>query len=132
MAQEASRYFDNLIDFVKNNFADAQVTLRDESDARALLNMECRYGKHRVVIREILTGTSRRYSYYLLLGEEVVYGFDNASDITALRMKYGRDAKRHIGELISHCHTEGKRDISLTEEYTCQKLVKWIRTNISD
>jgi hypothetical protein len=46
MAQEASRYFDNLIDFVKNNFEEVQVTLRDESNVRALLNMECRYGKH--------------------------------------------------------------------------------------
>ena len=68
MAQEASRYLDSLIDFVKNNFKEGQVTLRDESDVRALLNMECKYGKHRVVIREILTGTSRRYSYYVLLG----------------------------------------------------------------
>jgi len=131
MAQEASRYFDDLIDFVRNSFEEVQVTLRDESDVRALLNVECRYGKHRVTIREILTGTSRRYSYYVLLGEEVVYGFDNASDMTALRLKYGRDAKRHTGELIPHCHTQRKQDILLSEEYTCQKLVEWMRRNIT-
>ncbi|MBM3242671.1 hypothetical protein FJZ31_40950 [Candidatus Poribacteria bacterium] len=131
MVRKNSEYLDNLIDFVQSNFEDVCVTLRDESIKRAVLNLECRYGTYRIAIREIITSTSRVYSYYVLSEAEVIYGFDNAADVTALRLKYTDNARYHQGELTPHCHTEGKRTLLLTEEYTCQKFFEWIRVNVS-
>jgi hypothetical protein len=130
MVGETSEYLDSLIDFVQSNFEDVRITLRDESSKRAVLNLECKYKTYRIVIREIITSTGRIYSYYILSEAKVIYGFDNAADATALRLKYAENVRYHQSELTPHCHTEGKQMLMLTEEYTCQKFFEWIHTNL--
>ena len=130
MVGEASKYLDDLIDFVKSKFEDVCITLRDESIKRSLLNLECKYKTYRIVIREVITSTSRIYSYYILSETKIIYGFDNAPDATALRLKYAENARYHQGKLTPHCHTEDKQMLILTEEYNCQKFFEWILANL--
>ena len=76
----------------------------DHSPERAILRLTARHGRYRVFITEIVSRASRQYRYYVLDGDIVVAGFDNAPDARALRLRYGRQRKKHIGELIPHLH----------------------------
>ena len=48
------------------------------------------------------------YRYYVLDGDLVVAGFDNAADPRATDLEYGKQASRHYGESIPHLHHDDK------------------------
>ena len=107
-----------------------QVAEEDYSPKRAILRLTAHYGRYRVFITEIVSRTQRQYRYYVLDGDVVIAGFDNAADARALRLKYGPQRKKHIGELIPHLHLKDKTQLELTEEMTCAAILTWLQANV--
>jgi len=108
-----------------------QVIEEDHSPERAILRLAARYGRYRVFITEIISATQRQYRYYVLDRDVVVAGFDNAANSRALRLKYGCQRKRHVGELIPHLHLEDKAKLELTDEMTIEAFLSWLEAELS-
>jgi hypothetical protein len=122
--------FARIIALARAHLELVQVVEEDCSPERAILRLTARYGRYRVFITEIISRTSRHYRYYVLDGDIVVVGFDNAADARALRLKYGRQRRKHIGELIPHLHLKDKTQLELTEEMTCTAFLAWLQANV--
>jgi len=104
-----------------------------ESDAtpvRALLRIQAQYGPYRIFITELSDGSSRKYRYYVLRGNDVEVGFDNSPDPRARRLKYGRIREEHVGEYIPHLHRTNKTRLLLTEEMNCVGFVDWLHQHL--
>ncbi|WP_417913898.1 hypothetical protein [Candidatus Electronema sp. JM] len=71
----------------------------------------------------------RKYRYYVLQGNRVEAGFDNAPDPRAIRMKYGKIGKEHADENIPHLHLDDKTSMVLTEEMMFSDFVEWLQNN---
>jgi hypothetical protein len=71
-----------------------------------------------------------KYRYYVMRGDWVEAGFDNASDPRAIRLKYGKIGEEHAGENIPHMHREDKSRLYLTEELSFQDFVGWLMGNL--
>jgi hypothetical protein len=122
--------FARIIALARAHLELVQVVEEDYSPERAILRLTASYGRYRVFITEIVSHTSRHYRYYVLDGDLVVVGFDNVSDARALRLKYGRQRKKHIGELTPHLHLKDKTKLELTEEMTCATFLVWLQANV--
>jgi len=90
----------------------------------------CRHGAYTVRITEIVGQAERKYRYYVLEGDVVVAGFDNAADPRVVQKKYGQAYRQHIGELIPHLHLENKSKLELTEEMTVGRFIDWLRVHL--
>ena len=106
--------------------------MRRHTPQRSILRLAARYGRYRVFITEIISVTQRQYRYYVLDGDAVVAGFDNAADSRALRMKYGPQRKQYVGASIPHLHLEDKTKLELTDEMTIDIFAAWLRDNVED
>ena len=122
--------FARIIALARAHLELVQVVEEDHSPERAILRLTARHGRYRVFITEIVSRTSRQYRYYVLDGDIVVAGFDNAPDARALRLRYGRQRKKHIGELIPHLHLRDKTQLELTEEMTCAAFLTWLQADV--
>ena len=122
--------FARIIALTRTHLELVQVLEEDHSPERAILRLTARHGRYRVFITEIVSRTSRQYRYYVLDGDIVVAGFDNAPDARALRLRYGRQRKKHIGELIPHLHLRDKTQLELTEEMTCAAFLTWLQADV--
>lgn len=122
--------FAELIRQVEAYFGECQVVEHDHTPRRSILVAVCRYGTYTVRITEIVDQIQRKYRYYVLKGDEVIAGFDNAADPRAVQKKYGRSYRHHIGELIPHLHLENKSKLALTEEMTVSRFVDWLRVHL--
>jgi len=103
----------------------------DATPQRAILRVSAKWGRYRVLVTEIVSGT-REYRYYVLDGDLVTAGFDNAPDLRATDLKYGQQAKRHYGENVPHLHRNNKTGLELTEEMTCADFIAWLKENLSE
>ena len=122
--------FARIIALARAHLERVQVVEEDYSPERAILRLTAHYGRYRIFITEIVSRILRQYRYYVLDGDVVVAGFDNATDARALRLKYGRQRKKHIGELIPHLHLKDKTQLELTEEMTCAAFLAWLQANV--
>ena len=104
---------------------------QDVTPERAILRVDGYFGPYRVCIVEILSRERREYRYYVLEGNRVVAGFDNAPDVRALKERYGDLYRQHMGEAIPHVHWENKTRLELTEDITLSDFLEWLRTNLS-
>ena len=129
MDPHAPDYFVDIIRLARATFTDVVVTI-DTTPARALLRIQAQYSRYRVFITELNDGSSRKYRYYVLQGNEVEAGFDNSPDPRALRLKYGQISKEHVGEDIPHLHRENKTQLLLTEEMSCADFVQWLHQHL--
>lgn len=116
---------------VRSRLDDVQVIEQDHAPERSILRLGARYVRFVVLITEIVTRELRKYRYYVLDGDRVVVGFDNAPDPRALRAKYGRIGQEHAGEMIPHLHLEDKTQLVLTEEMDCQAFLSWLTTHLA-
>lgn len=114
----------------RSHLDEVQTLEEDHTPERSLLRLLARYGRYRVFITEIISRRVRKYRYYVLDGEKVVAGFDNAADPRALRLKYGHIGREHAGELIPHLHLEDKSKIELTGEVECADFITWLKTHL--
>lgn len=90
------------------------------------MQVSCTHGDEQVAVTEVLAPAGRKYSYYLRRGSVILLGLDNASDRSALRLKYGKDFSQHLQELIPHLHGKGKQTVELTGEKTVEDFVQMI------
>ena len=132
MGSEVEGYFNDLIDFVEQHFANVQILKRDITDQRSLLELNAWYGKYRIVISEIFFGAQRKYAYYVLDGSRVRIGFDNSPDANVVRLKYPSDYKTHRFNLIPHVHSDDKKSVTLAQEaMTPEAFYNWVQQNLS-
>jgi len=101
----------------------------DATPNRAILRVDAEYGKYQILVKELFSGWSRKYSYYVMRGNWVEAGFDNSPDPRAIRLKYGKIGLEHAGELVPHQHSEDKTHLSLTEEMSFKEFVHWLKSN---
>jgi hypothetical protein len=102
----------------------------DATPQRAILRVSANWGRYRVLVTEIVS-TVREYRYYVLDGDLVVAGFDNAADPRATDLKHGKQAKHHYGENIPHLHLNNKSSLELTDEMTCADFIAWLAHRLS-
>ncbi len=130
MGATIADHFAEITTLVHSNLDQVETLEEDHTPARSLLRLSARYGRYRIFVTEIISRRVRKYSYYVLDGEEVVAGFDNAADPRALCLKYGHIGREHARELIPHLHLEDKSRIELTGEVECAEFVAWLKTHL--
>jgi hypothetical protein len=91
---------------------------------RAILAIEGRFDKYRVVLKEVVNIQRRRYACYVLHEERVIVGFDNHADRTALRLMYGDNYAAHIFDLVPHRHGPDKTTTMLTEPWDAVRFLQ--------
>lgn len=110
-----------------------EIKVEEEVDpTRAILSIEGRFAGYRVFIRETVTPTGRRYSYYVLEQARVLVAFDNHADRHSLRLKYGDEFASHLQERISHRHGPDKATTELTEEWTAERFLTELEDRIKE
>ena len=124
-------HFANLAALAHSQLDEVKILEEDHTPQRSLFRLSAQYSHYRVFITEIVTHRARKYRYYVLDGEKVVAGFDNAADPRALRLKYGHIGEEHIGELVPHLHLEDKTRLELTREMECAEFMGWLETHLS-
>ena len=129
MDNSTSEYFDNIISSSAKIFKQLEYRA-DITPQRAILHLKGQYGSYRIMITELLSEGIRKYRYYVLLGDTIEAGFDNAPDPRAIRMKYGKIGKEHAGETIPHLHLNNKTEIVLSDDMDFTDFIKWLKLNI--
>jgi len=123
-------HFDELISLTKARLADVEVVRRDVTPQRAILELRGAWGKYTVRLVEIIKPDGREYRYYVFDGTYIVAGFNNHADLSAIRLRYGAEWKRHRYEPIPHLHLENKTKLELVKEMTCQQFLAWVEANL--
>ena len=130
MDEKTSRHFAEIIQLAQSTFE--QITYEiDATPDRAILRIEAEYGKYQILVTELFSDGLRKYRYYVLRGDWVEAGFDNAPDPRAIKLKYGKIGEEHTGENVPHLHREDKTQLYLTEEMTFARFVDWLKSNLS-
>lgn len=122
MAYSLDEGFADIIAMARSRLVDTHIEHDIDGD-RAILTVDGRFRQHRIVIKETVSFNMRRYAYYVLMGDRVIWGFDNHPDRTALRLRYGDNFLAHIHELIPHQHGLDKQNVSLTEPWTANQFL---------
>jgi hypothetical protein len=127
--EKTSRHFAEIIELAQSVFETVTYEI-DATPDRSILRIEAEYGKYQILITELFSNGTRKYRYYVMRGDWVEAGFDNAPDPRAIRLKYGKISKENTGENIPHLHREDKTRLYLTEEMTFENFVRWLKSNL--
>ena len=131
MDRPAREYIEELIKAAQTHFSALRVVQRDERRTRSLIELEGRWGSYRIIISEIILAEDIRYAYYVLDAENrLVQGFDNTPDVQAVKLRYGKEYRAHLGERVPHQHT-ATGDLSLTEPMTLSRFIDWLTEHLS-
>ncbi len=112
----ANRRFTEIINLAKNRLKNVEIIENDISIQRALLKLKGDFNAFSVRITEIIDKKKRKYSYYVLKENEVIFGYDNAPDIRALKLKFGDEYHKHLNESVPHYHGKNKKEIKIGNE----------------
>lgn len=131
MAWPARKYFDELIRTAERYLHLARIIRLEIGTNRALIDIEGQWGEHRIVLSEIhRPDGSVRYAYYALdRNNRLVIGFDNSSDIQAIKMRFGNEWRQHLHEEVPHKH-DSQGNLQLTDEMDANQFVNWLQTNL--
>lgn len=129
MDEKTSRHFAEIIELAQSVFENVVYEI-DATPDRSILRMNAEYGKYQILVTELFSDGIRKYRYYVMSGDWVEAGFDNAPDPRAIRLKYGKIGEEHAGENVPHLHREDKTKLSLTEEMAFQDFVDWLKGNL--
>lgn len=132
MAWPVEEHFQQLVEYAHRVLREVRILRRDEDNPeRAFIYLEGKWQDYRVMVSEIhRRDGSVRYGYYVLdKDDQQVVGFDNSSDATARRLKYGPAASTHLHEELSHQHTPDG-DIRLTEMMDFEGFLAWVEKNL--
>ena len=129
MDEKTSRHFAKIIELAESVFENVTYEI-DETPSRSILRIEAEYGKYQILVTELFSDGIRKYRYYVMRGDSVEAGFDNAPDPRAIRLKYGKIREEHAGENVPHLHREDKAKLYLTEEMSFQDFVDWLKSNL--
>jgi hypothetical protein len=127
MEDEIRRHFDEIIEDASTALEDVEIE-QDYSVKRALLKIGGSLGNLKVRITEVIDENKRKYAYYLINKDLVMIGFDNAPDIRALKIKYGKDYGHHLDERIPHFHGKEKKSIELTKEISSKEFLEKVKS----
>lgn len=125
MEAKIRSYFDDLIKDAESAFEHVELE-RDISVRRALLKLNASCGTFEIRVTEVIDEKGRNYAYYVLKEGAVVMGFDNAPDITALKLKYGEHFRDHLSERIPHVHGKAKKSIQLTTDLSFRAFLEQV------
>ena len=129
MDEKTSRHFAEIIELAESVFENVVYEI-DATPDRSILRIEAEYGKYQILVTELFSDGLRKYRYYMMRGDRVEAGFDNAPDPRAIRLKYEKIGDEHTGENVPHLHREDKTQLHLTEEMTFQDFVDWVKSNL--
>ncbi|MEK6751392.1 MAG: hypothetical protein AABZ00_03920 [Chloroflexota bacterium] len=129
MDEKTSRHFAEIIELAQSVFENVIYEI-DATPDRSILRINAEYGKYQILVTVLFSDGVRKYRYYVMRGNWVEAGFDNAPDPRAIRLKYGKIGEEHAGENVPHLHREDKTELSLTEEMTFQNFVDWLNGNL--
>ena len=129
MENEIRRDFDKIIKTAENTFENVEIE-QDFSVRRALLKIRGSFGTLNVRITEVIDDDKRKYAYYVLKKDSVVMGLDNAPDIKALKIKYGKDFVYYLNERIPYFHGEEKKRTELTKGIGFNEFLEKIKSMI--
>lgn len=129
MDEKTSRHFAEIIELAQSVFENVRYEI-DATPDRSILRISAEYGKYQILVTELFSDGIRKYRYYVMRGNWVEAGFDNAPDPRAIGLKYGKIGEEHAGENVPHLHREDKTKLSLTEEMAFQDLVDWVKGNL--
>ena len=129
MDEKTSRHFAEIIELARSVFENVTYEI-DATPDRSILRINAEYGKYQILVTELFSDGIRKYRYYVMYGDWVEAGFDNAPDPRAIRLKYGKIGEEHAGENVPHLHREDKTDLYLTEEMTFKDFVDWLKRNL--
>ncbi len=129
MDKKTSRHFAEIIELAQSVFENVVYEI-DVTPNRSILRISAEYGKYQILVTELFSDGIRKYRYYVMSGDWVEAGFDNAPDPRAIRLKYGKVGREHEGEHIPHLHLEDKARLALTEEMTFAEFVGWLKSNL--
>lgn len=87
--EKTSRYFAEIIELAQTVFENITYEI-DTAPDRSILRINADYGKYQILVTELFSDGIRKYRYYVMRGDWVEAGFDNASDPRAIRLKYGK------------------------------------------
>jgi len=127
--EKTSRHFAEIIELAQSVFENVVYEI-DATPDRSILRINADYGKYQILVTELFGDGIRKYRYYVMRGDWVEAGFDNAPDPRAIRLKYGKIGEEHVGENIPHLHREDKTKLYLTEEMAFQDFVDWLNGNL--
>jgi hypothetical protein len=127
--EKTSRHFAEIIELAQSVFENVTYEI-DSTPDRSILRIEAEHGKYKILVTELFSEEIRKYRYYVMRGDWVEAGFDNAPDPRAIRLKYGKVGKKHTGENIPHLHREDKTQLYLTEEMTFHDFIDWLKSNL--
>jgi len=127
--EKTSRHFAEIIELAQSVFEKVTYEI-DATPDRSILRISAEYGKYQILVTELFSDDVRKYRYYVLRGDWVEAGFDNAPDPRALRLKYGKIGEEHAGENVPHLHQEDKSQLYLTKEMSFQDFVDWLKGNL--
>ncbi len=94
MDKKSSEYFADVIASACSAFEVVEHNT-DFTPERAILQIRGKYGLHQIFITELIGDGIRKYRYYILRGNRVEAGFDNAPDPRAIRLRYGKIGKEY-------------------------------------
>ncbi len=129
MDEKTSRHFTKIIELAQSIFGNVIYEI-DDTPNRSILRINAEYDKYQILVTELFSDGIRKYRYYVMRGNWVEAGFDNAPDPRALKLKYGKIGEDHAGENVPHLHREDKTQLYLTEEMTFTDFVDWLNTNL--
>ena len=129
MDEKTSRHFAEIIELAESVFENVVYEI-DATPDRSILRIEAEYGKYQILVTELFSDGLRKYRYYMMRGDRVEAGFDNAPDPRAIRLKYEKIGEEHAGENVPHLHREDKTQLYLTEEMIFQDFVDWVKSNL--
>jgi len=127
--EKTARHFAEIIELAQSVFTNVTYEI-DATPNRSILRIDAEYGKYQILVMELFSNGIRKYRYYVMRGDWVEVGFDNAPDPRAIRLKYGKIGEEHAGENIPHMHREDKSHLYLTEEMSFQDFVDWLKGNL--
>lgn len=129
METQTTKYFDNIINKTSAFFVNIKYII-DKTPQRSIIRMTASYKDYRIFITELLCDEYRKYNFYLLKGNYVKVGFDNAPDIRAIKLKFNKIPNNDIDKLVPHVHLKNKTILELTDEKTIDDFIDWISLNI--
>ena len=123
------RSFGNLEEIVEKALYDY-----DQELLRAVIKLEGIWKNYQIIVSEVhrADGTTR-YAYYIFTHDnQLIHGFDNSGDRTAVKPRYGPDGKPHQHEEIPHQH-DPKGNVTLTPgPMRFETFIEWLLDNLAD
>ena len=129
MDEKTSRHFAEIIELAQSVFENVTYEI-DATPNRSILRIEAEFGKYQILVTELFSNGVRKYRYYVMRGDWVEAGFDNAPDPRSIRLKYGKIREENAGENVPYLHREDKTQLYLTEEMTFENFVDWLKSNL--